>query len=439
MASTFHGSDRRRSSLTILAIAAVLLVTGCGSSTASSNPPSTDPTVSPSPAPVTSPSPSASTSPADLAPIYDAIEAQVSDIRGLTATRAVDREFITRDELRTTLTEQFDEETPADYLAANERLYKALGLIPVDADLRTLSLDLLSGGVAAFYRSDEHKLYVVSSDGEAGASERFYFSHEYDHALQDENSTIFSDQEGVLDQSDRLLARQAVYEGDATLLMSQWAAANLTPGELFELLGEAADPAAQAAMDDTPPFMVETLTFPYTTGLGYVSSIQSAGGWKAVDAYFDRMPASTEQILHPEKYAAGEAPVDVALPADLASRLGTGWSVPLEDTFGEFQTGAWLREAGLDADTASDAAAGWGGDRLAVLAGPDGAWSVVMKTVWDTAADATAFEAAASSALGAADGVAQVFEGEGGKTRWVVVADDAPTAGQVEGVLGLAG
>ena len=50
------------------------------------------------------------------------------------------------------LTKQFDEETPPAYLAAKERLYKALGLIPADSSLRTLSLDLLSGGVAAFYR-----------------------------------------------------------------------------------------------------------------------------------------------------------------------------------------------------------------------------------------------------------------------------------------------
>ncbi len=60
------------------------------------------------------------------------------------------------------------------------------------------------------------------------------------------------------------------------------------------------------------------------------------------------MPESTEQILHPEKYTAKEAPVAVTLPADLATRLGTGWTVPLMDTFGEFQTGIWLREGGVD-------------------------------------------------------------------------------------------
>ena len=132
------------------------------------------------------------------------------------------------------------------------------------------------------------------------------------------------------------------------------------------------------------------------------------------------MPESTEQILHPEKYAADEEPVEVQLPADLATDLGTGWTVPLQDTFGEFQTGIWLREGGVPQAAADAAAAGWGGDRLAVIDGPDGAWAVAMHTAWDTEADAAEFETAATTALQKAGGVAQVVPGTGGTTRWVV-------------------
>ena len=142
------------------------------------------------------------------------------------------------------LTEQFDTETPPDYVAANERLYKALGLIPADADLRDLTLDLLSGGVVGFYRDDQGTLYVVSKTGLPGVNERITFAHEYDHALQDQNFTVFKDQDGILDQTDRILARQAVYEGDATLLMTLWAAAHFGPADLAELLALSADPEA---------------------------------------------------------------------------------------------------------------------------------------------------------------------------------------------------
>ena len=236
------------------------------------------------------------------------------------AAKPVARQFIDETELRTIITEQFDQDTPPAYLAAQERLYKALGLIPADASLRDLSLDLLSGGVAGFYRDDEGKLYVVSKSGGPGPNERFYFAHEYDHALQDQNLTIFKDQNGILDQSDRLLARQAVYEGDATLLMTQWAAANLTQAELLELLScQPPTRRRRPSLTRTPAILRDTLSFPYTTGLAYISNIQSKGGWDAVNGLFTEMPASTEQILHPEKSYRGAGRRDPAgRPRDIA-------------------------------------------------------------------------------------------------------------------------
>ena len=417
----------------------MLLVVACGSATTTPSA-STSPSSSALPAPTTSTAPAVTASPAaslTADQVYDAVEQQVIAIRGLKPNRPVARQFIDGTELRTILTKEFDHDTPPAYVAANERLYKALGLIPADSSLRTLSLDLLSGGVAGFYRNDEGKLYVVSKSGGPGANERFYFAHEYDHALQDQNSTIFKDFDGVLDQSDQLLARQAIYEGDASLLMTQWAAANLSQADLLELLAAGSDPAAQEVMATTPAILRDTLTFPYTTGLGYVSNIQSKGGWDAVNELFKKMPVSTEQILHPEK--SGEAPVAVTLPADLKTKLGTGWTVPLEDTFGELQLGIWLREAGVPAADATAAAAGWGGDRLAVIDGPAGAWALVMQTAWDTEADAAAFETAASTALEKSPGVAQVLPGVGGTTRWVLIGSDAATVSKVAAATGLTG
>ena len=436
---------QRRSTVAALALSLVLLAAACGP-TAPSASPSEPASLPPTPigsiaAPTATASAgaSSSSSSANEAAALDAVEAQVVAIRGLQPKRPVARQFIDGAELRTLLTQMFDQDTPPAYLAGTERLYRALGLIAADANLRTLSLDLLSGGVAAFYRSDQSKLYVVSKGGGAGPVERFYFSHEYDHALQDQNSTIFKDFDKVLDQSDELLARQSIYEGDATLLMTQWAAANLDPSELLQVLAAGTDPAAQAAMAAAPAILRETLTFPYTVGFSYVTNVQSAGGWPAVNAYFARMPRSTEQIMHPEKYTAGEAPVAVTLPADLATRLGAGWSVPLKDTFGEFQLGIWLRESGVRAIDATTAAAGWGGDRLAVMDGPGGAWAVAIHTEWDTTADATEFEVAAKLAVKKAGGVAQVLPGVGATSRWILVADQAGTLSRVEAALGLGG
>ena len=77
---------------------------------------------------------------------------------------------------------------------------------------------------------------------------------------------------------------------------------------------------------------------------------------------------------------------------------------------GEFFTGVWVANGdegdagglggllgGLGSLPNADAAAGWGGDRIAGYDGPNGAWAVVWQTAWDTAADATEFQQAATA------------------------------------------
>jgi hypothetical protein len=414
--------DAARHRLSLI-VAALLVFSACGTSP----PPSSTPTTPPSPSPSPSAAPSATASPASSAEvdaIYDAIEQQVIEIRGLEPTGDVERRVIDEAELRTLITAEFDEETPPEYVAANERLYKALGLIAPDANLRDLTLDLLSGGVAGFYRPDEKTLYVVSKTGLPGVNERITFAHEYDHALQDQHTSVFEDQDGVLDQTDRILARQAVYEGDASLLMTLWGAENFDVNDLAELLALGNDPEQLALLERMPSILKETLLFPYTTGLAYVQGTQLQGGWEAVNDFYDRMPESTEQILHPETYASDEDPIEVDIPDDLAAQLGDGWSVAFEDTFGELQLGIWLRETGLDPAVESTATTGWGGDRLAVVEGPDGAWGVVLETAWDSAGDATEFADAATSAVESLSDVVQVSAPAGERVTIVIASDE---------------
>jgi hypothetical protein len=371
--------------------------TGTPGASPSTAPTSAPPIVSPTPSPAATPLPSGA---ADA--IYDAIEAQVVDIRGLPPTD-VKRETIDAEALKKFNAESFDEDNPPDYITANERLYKAFGLLPEDQSLKALFLALIDSQVAGFYRPTDKTLRVVSRSGAINGADRITFAHEYDHALQDANFTVFKDQKDLLDQTDRALARAAVYEGDATLLMSIWAGGNLTPAEFAEVQAAGTDPEATAILARTPAILVESLLFPYTAGQAFILPIQMSGGWKAVDAVYADMPASTEQILHPDKRQAGEQPVAVKLPTTLAADMGKGWSEAIQDTFGEFQLGVWLRESGIRAGDAAAAAAGWGGDRLAVLKGPNDAWAVILQSTWDTSDDAAAFKQAAADAVTSGD------------------------------------
>jgi hypothetical protein len=410
---------------------ASLLVWACGNAT-----PSASPSASPSQASSGAPSASPSGS-ADPADVYAEINAQVRAIRGLEEKRPIEPTILSPDDLAEVLRTSFDEDYPPEQVAADEALYHGLGLLPAEVKLADIYLELLESQVAGLYDPIRERLYVVSKEGGVGAVEKVYYSHEYDHALQDQQFDLEAIQEGLEDQSDRALARQSLVEGDAYVLMSYWLQQHLTPEEISEVIAASADPEAQAALERIPQIVQAQILFSALQGTQFVLPMQISGGWPAVDAAFASPPETTEQILHPAKYASGEAAVDVDLPDDLAGRMGSGWSVINENTMGEHQTAIWLGSPTTAA--AAEGAAGWGGDRIVVLGGPADAWAIAWHTVWDTDADAAEFEDTAADAVAKAGGPGSVLPGEGGTTRWVVIGSDDAALQKVAGALGLAG
>jgi hypothetical protein len=285
-------------------------------------------------------------------------------------------------------------------------------------------------------------MVVVSRSGSIGGTEKVTFAHEFTHALQDQNFGLKGIDVDAVGQGDRSLGRLALVEGDATLLMTRWLSGHLTATELGDLLK--VDPEAQAQLERMPGILRETLLFPYQQGLVFVNGLWANGGWEAVDRAFGRLPDSTEQVLHPAKYQADEKPVAVELDgAALAKAMGSGWSTTPEDTLGEFQLSVWLKENGVKALDAADAAAGWGGDRLAYLRGPDGAYALALATTWDTQADADEFLAAATTAAGNLPGAARAAHGgqSGGENQEVLVlaASDGTTLQRLGAAVGAAG
>jgi hypothetical protein len=371
--------------------AALLVILLCGCSTTPPSPP-TSPTQA---VPTSSPGPSAS--PVDPATVYAAIEAQVEAIRGLRPTAGVTPAIIDETQLRANLTAAFDRDNPPSVVATNERTLIALGLLPAGASLRSLVLDLESGQVAGYYSSHDKELFVVSRAGGIGPTQRSTVAHEFTHELQDQHFNLDGLGFQAPDQGDRSLARLALVEGDAVSVQTTWMTSELTPADLVQILVDASDPVATAALNRAPAILRETTLFPYQAGLTFVMGLIAGGGYTAVDAAFADPPDSTEQILHPEKYTAREKPISISPSATLASRLGSGWHAAAQDTLGELNLRIWLGQGGVA--TANAAAAGWGGDRLVLLEGPAGQDVVVVETAWDSTADATEFAAAAGTAM----------------------------------------
>jgi hypothetical protein len=431
-----------------LLLALTLVVAACGpanpsgSSAPSTSPSSGPPSASPS---ATGPGPSGSQAPnpsADAA-VYDQINAQVRAIRGLDEKQKVTPQILSPEAMADLLKKQLQTESPPEQVAAYERLYHDLGVLPKDQTLNEVYLDLLTSQVAGLYVPTDKTLYVVSKAGGVGPLEKVLYAHEYTHALQDQNFDLVKFQpDSLSDQSDEQLARQALVEGDAYVTMTYWMQQHLTPAEMGVVLAQGGDQEAQDALKRIPPLVAAQILFAALNGTVWVLGVQVQGGFGAVDAAFANPPVSTEQVLHPEKWASHEPPIEVKLPADLASRLGSGWKVGLEDTFGEHQLGVWISASvplgGLP-DPPPPGAVGWGGDRRALLDGPNGSWAVVFKTEWDTPQDAVEFETAIAPRVAAAAGPGQVLPGEGGAVRWLVIGSDDAVLGKVANVLGLAG
>ena len=343
----------------------------------------------------TSPTPLPAAGPSqqeDPQAVFAGIEQQVRDLRGLPAPDIGPADIISREQLEQELKASFEQDYPADRQRSDNLTLHALGLLTGDQDVAKLQLELLSGQVIGFYDDKQRRMVVVSEAGVNPQAEVTY-AHEYTHALQDAAFGLKSLELNAVGEDDRSLARLALVEGDATSVMLQWMLGNLTPAEMQ---GITETPIPDTS--DVPDWMLTQLLFPYQAGFQFVSALGGGlgGDYQRVnDAFRDRPPASTEQVMHPEKYQANERPMQVADP-DPASILGAGWQNVASTTMGEAMIGITLDALASSAATDA-AAAGWGGDRLTVASGPGDASALAWRLKWDTSTDADEFVAAYGS------------------------------------------
>ncbi len=345
----------------------------------------------------------------------DEIARQVAGLRGLALKAPLQRGVLTRDEIGAKLKDRIGKEYTPEEVRVEARVLKRLGLLPADVDYEKLLLDLLMEQVAGFYDPFSAKLYIA--DWLPLEMQRPALAHEIEHALQDQHFDLKRFATPIKDDGDRQLAHSALVEGDATAVMLEFQAqaAGLPPEQLGELIAQMGKQLLSGSygqtpqFDKAPPFVRETLMFPYLTGLLFVESVRRTQPWAKVDEIFKSPPESTEQVMHPEKYAAHEHPVKVT-PAPIAA-LGARKEVR-RDVFGELflkilfatappppaaaKTGAAPQLPDVGA-IAEQAAAGWGGDREVAYAEPgdNGAVTVVDYSTWDTEGDAKEAEAVA--------------------------------------------
>ena len=308
--------------------------------------------------------------------------------RGLSFRDTVKPQLVTRGEMAAYIRSAIKSEEQEE-LAKTQELYWLLGLLRPSVELYPLYLDLLGEQVAGLFDLDTEDLLVVAGALPLDALSKITLAHELTHALQQQRFDARTLVEASEVNQDRALAMLALLEGDATLSSVVYITTNLDLTEILALGAEGAS-GATPVYDKAPPVIQKTLLFPYEAGLGFVTALrQGRGVWRPVNEAYGRPPVSTEQILHPARYLAGEAPKKVALPPVLPLLTGD-WELLLEDVMGEFILRTYL-ESGVAKPAAARAASGWGGDQFRLLRDSAGGRIFVMLHQWDTGNDAQEF------------------------------------------------
>lgn len=326
----------------------------------------------------------------DLGVMIDTLLPRIADASGLEVLRPVVFAMQPKAEMRAFIEEQLDAQLGGEQLRGMERAYRALGLLPADLDLRSLLLELYTEQVVGYYDPRTDRLYVV--EGADASTAAPVVAHELVHALQDQHTDL---EALVIAErgNDRQMAAQAAAEGQAMLVMlalqaAQASGQRIDPGSLPDL-GPMMRPALEAENAQFPVFrqaprlIRETLIFPYIGGATFVQALyRHVDGVGPPVPFGDLLPQSTEQVLHPRRAFLDDrdAPTEVRL-----GEPGPGWSLVYSNTLGELETGILLSERSGDPDAS---AAGWDGDRYALLQGPSGAEVVVWYSVWDDEASA---------------------------------------------------
>ncbi len=288
-----------------------------------------------------------------------------------------------REQVHSYLVQKLNDELPPDELEGMSLAYKLFGLIPDTMDLRDLYLSLYTEQVVGYYDPDSAKMFVVSDTDPAQV--RLVLAHELVHALQGqymELDSIFK----VKRRSDRKMAAMAVMEGQATLGSLVALMPDRDFSEMPDFWKDFREIVKQQhnrmpVLAGAPLVVREGIIFPYLAGADFVRWFNMQ--YPGTVPFGRRLPRSTEQIMHPDRYRIGDRPVSL--------RFENSVEPIYEDGLGEFETRVLLTSLSGSESVGAEGAKGWAGDHYGVFDVRTG-YALVWWTVWDTNEAARRFQ-----------------------------------------------
>jgi len=286
----------------------------------------------------------------------------VEDERGLRFDHPVAVDFLTPAQYseRTRIDESELSREDRQLIEDGSAPLRALGLVPVSFDALESANELSDTGTFAYYDPLRERITVRGT--EMTTDLRVTLAHELVHVLQDQHFDL----DAMLDDgdptADRLSGYLALIEGDATRIEEAYVG-SLSDDDratYLDAIGRASG-EAEEQLGDIPGVLMAMQGAPYALGPSLVELIAAEGGNDAVDDAFADPPASTEHIVDPRSYFAGDSADEVTAPA-----VPTGGDqIGEDDRVGALPLFLLLSER-IDPLDALSAADGWGGDAYVV-------------------------------------------------------------------------
>jgi hypothetical protein len=268
-------------------------------------------------------------------------------------------------------------------LSSAEKGLKVLGLIPPKLRLDVAITAQAGLGAKVFYAGGE----VVLLDAKAGDE---WILNKMALGLVDQNFAP-----PAAKSFDAQMAWAALRMGDAEVVKHLiWTSNKITDQTVKKVADETIaweKGESKLASAVVPRLFVRTADFAWRRGAVFALTQYTRA---ALDKAYARPPESTEQVLHPEKYASQEKPILFVIRKAAEYLAESGFKQIYGTVLGELGV-ALLLETHFPQEDLTSVSEGWGGDHLAVFEKEGSPPLVLWLTEWDTPEDAIEFQAQA--------------------------------------------
>jgi len=330
----------------------------------------------------------------------------ISEASGLPIKHEINIDIVNKAQVRELMLEMMEKDYPDQILERQFEAYSFLGLVPAGVDIRITLADLITEQAGAFYNPENDTFYAISDLDPMFQNpmvEKTIIAHELTHGLQDQSIDLFAKTKEYAEDPDRLYAMMSVMEGMATVVMT---VAIMPSANLRSLPDLGVQTRAQMEMmgsmpemkvfANAPQYLRETLVSPYAEGSTFVQNFLKQNPEAKIGDVIQNLPISAEQILHYDKYSAGDMPSKAPLDAVLPAMEGDGWDILYSGPLGEFDLRVLMQIH--EVETSIEVAKGWDAFTFAALK-KNGERFLIGSSVWDSTEDAAEFSAAFGAVL----------------------------------------